>query len=147
MRLKSINVYSDYLGDSDNTKARTKELRSDTDFLDYVFSVKIKYINNAYLKQLNICCSPCVQEICIRCDYPEGYPEVAIPFDYLQYCNMSEEGKDVYWINTVENIFTFLEAKMRCEDDKLKRYISFLHESDIKIYKQKVIEAYNRLRV
>ena len=72
---------------------------------------------------------------------------MAIPFDYLQYCNMSEEGKDVYWINTVENIFTFLEAKMRCEDDKLKRYISFLHESDIKIYKQKVIEAYNRLRV
>ena len=40
MRLKSINVYSDYLGDPGNTKARTGELRLGTDFLDYVFHSK-----------------------------------------------------------------------------------------------------------
>ena len=33
MRLKSINVYSDYLGDSDKTKAWTRKLRFDSDFL------------------------------------------------------------------------------------------------------------------
>ena len=47
MRLKSINIYSDYLGDPDNTKARTE----------------VKYVDNAYLRQLNVCCSPFVHEI------------------------------------------------------------------------------------
>ena len=37
MRLKSINIYSDYLGDPENTKARTGELRHDAEFLDYIF--------------------------------------------------------------------------------------------------------------
>ena len=41
MRLKSINIYSDYLGDPENTKSRTKELRDDAEFLDYVFGEKI----------------------------------------------------------------------------------------------------------
>ena len=40
MRLKSINVFSDYLGDEKNTKMRTGVLRADSDFLDYVFCVK-----------------------------------------------------------------------------------------------------------
>ena len=40
MRLKSINVFSDYLGDEKNTKTRTGILRADSDFLDYVFCVK-----------------------------------------------------------------------------------------------------------
>ena len=66
MRLKSINVYSDYLGDSDKTKALTRELRFDSDFLDHVFYDKIKYVNNSYLKQLNMCCSSSVLEICIQ---------------------------------------------------------------------------------
>ena len=32
MRLKSINVFSDYLGDEKNTKMRTGVLRADSDF-------------------------------------------------------------------------------------------------------------------
>lgn len=40
MRLKSINVYYDYLGDSEKTKLRTEELRADSDFLDCVFFMK-----------------------------------------------------------------------------------------------------------
>ena len=142
MRLKSINVYTDYLGDSGKTKARTRELRLDSDFLDYVFYDKIKYVNNSYLKQLNMCCSSSVLEICIQRDDTEGYPEVAVPFDYSQYVSMSEEEKNLYWINTVEKVFIFLETKMKCQDDKLKRYITCLRESDIKMYKQKVTESY-----
>ena len=37
MRLKSINVFSDYLGDENVTKACTRELRDDSEFLDYIF--------------------------------------------------------------------------------------------------------------
>lgn len=140
MRLRSINVYSDYLGDSENTKARTGELRADSDFLDYVFSVSTRYVDNSYVRQLNICCSPSVSEVCIKSDYPEGYPQISVPLDYSQYVKMSAEEKDTYWINTVESVFAFLEEKMNCADDKLKRYIACLRESDIPTYKQKIME-------
>ena len=83
MRLKSINVFSDYLGDENNTKARTGELRDDSEFLDYVFHVKTKYVDNSYLRQLNICCSTSIKGFCVKQDFPEGYPVIAIPFDYL----------------------------------------------------------------
>ena len=58
--------------------------------------------------------------------------------DYLE----SIEEKNLYWINTVEKVFIFLETKMKCQDDKLKRYITSLRESDIRMYKQKVTESY-----
>ena len=140
MRLRSINVYSDYLGDPDNTKARTGELRADSDFLDYVFSVSTGYVDNSYVRQLNICCSPSVSEVCIKSDYPEGYPQISVPFNYSQYRKMSAEEKDTYWINTVESVFAFLEEKMNCADDKPKRYIACLRESDIPACKQRIME-------
>ena len=65
MRLKSINVYSDYIGSPDKTKERTRQLRCDSDFLDYTFVNNIKYIDNAYLKQLNIKCCEALKEISI----------------------------------------------------------------------------------
>ena len=99
MRLKSINVFSDYLGDENNTKARTRELRVDSDFLNHVFHVKTKYVYNSYLRQLNICCSTSIKRICVRQDFPEGYPIIAVPFDYAQYSDMSEDERDIYWID------------------------------------------------
>ena len=142
MRLKSINVFSDYLGDENVTKLCTRELRDDSEFLDYVFHVKSKYVDNAYLRQLNICCSPSVKEICVKQDFPEGYPIIAVPFDYAQYSDMSEEERDTYWIDTVEQIFKLLGPKLKCEDDKLNEYLDCLREGDIKMYKQKIKEAY-----
>ena len=144
MRLKSINIFSDYLGDTNKTRTRTGELRDDSEFLYYVFSVKTKYVNNFYLRQLNICCSPSVKEICVKQDYSEGYPTIAVPFDYSQYSDMSEDERDTYWIDTVEKVFMFLDSRMKCEDDKLKEYIACLREGDIKMYKQKVKEAYEK---
>ena len=140
MRLKSINVFSDYLGDLDKTHERTGELRNDSYFLDYVFDTKTKYVNNAYLKQLNICCSPVAEDIFVRMDYPEGYPEIVIPFDYSLYEEMSENEKDSFWIDTVEKVLAFLEPRMKCEDDKIKQYIQCLRESDIRVYKKRVNE-------
>ena len=108
----------------------------------YVFSVTTKYVNNAYLRQLNICCSPSVSDICIKRDYPEGYPEVAVPFDHSQYENMNEDGKNLFWIDTIEKVFAFLDTRMKCDDDKLKQYITSLRESDIKKYKQIIADSY-----
>lgn len=142
MRLKSINVYSDYLGDSGKTKQRTGELRSDSDFLDYVFSREIKYVDNMYLRQLNVCCSSAAQEICVRSELSEGYPEIVIPVDYPGYAAMNEDDKDIFWINTIEKVFRFLEPRMKCKNDKLTTYIACLRECDIKLYKQQVKESY-----
>ena len=144
MRLKSINVFSDYLGDEKNTKMRTGVLRADSDFLDYVFCVKTKYVDNSYLRQLNICCSPSVKEICVNQDFHDGYPVIAVPFDYSQYIELSEDERDIYWIDTVEQVFMLLDPRMECEDDKLKEYIACLREGDIKMCKQKVMEAYEK---
>ena len=57
---------------------------------------------------------------------------------------MSEDERDTYWIDTVEQVFMFLDPRMECEDDKLKEYIACLREGDIKMYKQKVMEAYEK---
>ncbi len=142
MRLKSINVYSDFLGDPEKTKERTGELRADSDFLDYIFWHKTKYVDNAYLRQLNICCSPAAKEICISSELSEGYPQISVPFDHSAYVKMSEEEKEAYWINTVEAVFEYLEKKMNCEDDKIKKYIAYLRESDIKMYKEQVRKSH-----
>ena len=56
---------------------------------------------------------------------------------------MSEDERDTYWIDIVEQVFMFLGSRMKCEDDKLKEYIDCLRECDIKMYKQKVREAYS----
>jgi hypothetical protein len=142
MRLKSINVYSDFIGDSEKTKERTRELRADSDFLDYIFWYKIKYADNAYLRQLNLCCSPTVKEICISSELSDGYPQISVPFDYSIYIKMNEEGKENYWINTIEAVFNFLEQKMKCGDDKINNYIAYLRTSDIKMYKEQVRKSY-----
>ena len=54
MRLRSINVYSEYLGDTEKTRERTRQLRVDSDFMDYIFAKNIKYIDNEYIKQYSI---------------------------------------------------------------------------------------------
>ena len=142
MLLKSINVYSDYLGDSKKTKERTIVLRSDSEFLDYIFSDKIKYVNNSYLRQLNVCCSPSAAEMIISSELSEGYPQVSVPFDYSKYMKLGAEEKDEYWINLIERVFIYLAPKMKCEDGKIDQYIRCLHESDIKTCKNIVKKLY-----
>lgn len=97
-----------------------------------------------YLRQLNICCSPAVQEICISQEYVEGYPQVSVPFDHSLYSVMGEEDKEQYWIGLIERIFGFLASKMQPKDEKIKQYIEYLRSCDIKSYKQKVRESYNQ---
>ena len=128
MRLKSINVYSDYLGSPDKTKERTVQLRGDSDFLDYTFVNNIKYVDNSYLKQLNIKCSEVLKEISIISELEPGYPEIGIPFDSFVYNNMDAHGKKLFWIKTIEDVFDLLMPKLNCEDTEILRYIKLLHE-------------------
>lgn len=129
MRLKAINVFSDYLGDEKQTKERTKELRKESDFLHNVFCDKIGYIENDFLKQLNISCSPSIKEICIRQDYLAGYPTIAIPFDYLMYCELDDKEKADYWTDRIIEIFCFLKPKMNCKEEKMDLYIDCLKKN------------------
>jgi hypothetical protein len=83
-----------------------------------------------------------VKEICISSELSDGYPQISVPFDYSIYIKMNEEGKENYWINTIEAVFNFLEQKMKCGDDKINNYIAYLRTSDIKMYKEQVRKSY-----
>ncbi|MBR5992914.1 MAG: hypothetical protein IK018_03825 [Lachnospiraceae bacterium] len=128
MRLKSINVYSDYLGDTEKTRERTGQLRADSNFLDFVFAQKLKYIDNAYLKQLNIKCSDSAQNIRVYSELSPGYPEIVIPFDFDSYSGMDEKEKESFWIKTIEKALLFLKPKMNCKDEDINNYIELLNE-------------------
>lgn len=85
MRLRSINIYSAWLGNEDDTKRRTRQLRRDADFLDYEFAEKVRFYDNDFCRQLNIACDEKATEILISNSGIEGYPTVKIPFDFLVY--------------------------------------------------------------
>ncbi|MCR5739213.1 MAG: hypothetical protein K6G43_05300 [Lachnospiraceae bacterium] len=127
MRLRSINVYSDYLGDTEKTRERTRQLRVDSDFLDYIFAKNIKYIDNSYLKQLNIKCSGSAQEISVCSELEPGYPEIEIPFEFDRYSELNKKEKDLFWIKTVESVLFFLMPKMNCKDEDINHYIELLN--------------------
>lgn len=128
MRLKSINVYSEYLGETEKTRERTKQLREDSDFLDYILAKDIKYIDNEYLKQLNIKCSGFAQKISVCSEFEPGYPEIEIPFDFDKYSSMDEKKIELFWIKTIENVLLFLKPKMNCKDEDINYYIGLLND-------------------
>ena len=126
MRFRCINVYSEYLGDTEKTRERTRKLRADSDFMDYIFAKNIKYIDNAYIKQLNIKCSESAKEISVYSEHEPGYPEIEIPFDFDNYSDLDEKGKKSFWINTIEKVLLFLMPKMNCKSEDINNYIELL---------------------
>ncbi len=128
MRFRCINVYSEYLGDTEKTRERTRQLRVDSDFMDYIFAKNIKYIDNAYIKQLNIKCSGSAKEISVYSELEPGYPEIVIPFDFYNYSDLDEKEKTIFWIKSIESVLLFLKPKMNCKDEDIKKYIELLNE-------------------
>ena len=126
MRLKSINVFSAYLGDQDKTKEMTKSLRLDADFLDYEFSKYTKFIDNDYLIQLNIECDPNAESIYISEDIVRGYPTFTVPFDYSRYQQLKNSKKRAFWIYTVRDVFDYALPLMNCSYDKIDSFIKQL---------------------
>lgn len=128
MRLKSINVFSEYLGEENKTKERTGELRKDSEFLDYTFCKQIKYVDNDIFKQLNISCSPTVKNINVECPLVDGYPVINLPFDYNKYCELDYNDKKAFWIDSIAEILLFLKPVMNCKNERIEIYINQLRE-------------------
>lgn len=127
MHLKSINVYSAYLGNPEKTKERTRILREEAGFLDYEFATQIKYCDNEIMKQLNISCSEEIQEMYLdETAISFGYPKVMMPFDYKKYDILSMEKKKEFWIIKIIEIFEFLYPRMKYDRDKIDNYIECL---------------------
>lgn len=128
MRLKSINIYSSYLGDSAITRERTCFLRQESDFLDYEFCKAIKYINNNYCKQLNIECNENIQNIIIGRFVDCGYPQVELPFSFDDYNRKTAYEKGQFWIKSLREIFFVLSGNYEFEDEKIEIFFDHLNE-------------------
>ena len=111
MRLRAINIYSAYLGNEDDTKRRTRQLRRDADFLDYEFAEKVRFYDNDFCRQLNIACDEKATEILISNSGIEGYPTVTIPFDFSVYEGLTETDRKIYWVEEIKGYLFFYQIK------------------------------------
>ena len=131
MRLRAINIYSAYLGNEDDTKRRTRQLRRDADFLDYEFAEKVRFYDNDFCRQLNIACDERATEILISNSGIEGYPTVTIPFDFSVYEGLTETDRKIYWVKKIKRIFIFLSDKMNGKAQKIRDFIEYLENKYI----------------
>lgn len=131
VRLKSINIYSAYLGNEDDTKTRTRLLRQDTDFLDDEFAEKVRFYDNDFCRQLNIACDEKATEMSINSLGVEGYPTVTIPFDFSVYESLTDTGRKIYWVKEIKKVFNFLSDKMNGKPQKISDYIEYLESKYI----------------
>jgi len=138
MRLRAINIYSSFLGDSNKTRERTGFLRQESDFLDYEFYKRVKYINNDYCKQLNIACNENINGIIIGKPDFDGYPRIEIPFNINDYSMKSCYEKGLYWIKALREIFSTLITQYEFDKEKTEYFLSYLEEkySEINMYEK-----------
>ena len=138
MRLKSINIYSSYLGDIAITRERTGFLRQEADFLDYELYKTVKYINNNYCKQLNIECNENIQNIIIGNFEDSGYPQIELPFNYDNYNKKTNYERGQFWISSLREVFLSLIEKYEFEDGKIEDFLRYLSEkySQIDMYEK-----------
>lgn len=128
MRLKAINIYSSFLGDSAVTRERTGFLRQESDFLHYELCKTIKYINNSYCKQLNIECNENIQNIIIGQFAYCGYPQIELPFNFDNYNRKTAYERGQFWIKSLREIFSALIKKYEFEDEKIEVFFKHLNE-------------------
>ena len=126
MRLRAINVFSAFLGDSDKAKERTGLLREDSDFLYMEYHSVVRYCDNDFLKQLNIECDENAEEIAVKRKAIDGYPVISMPFRFSSYQSLSDEDKKVFWVEEIENVFRFVLPLMNCNSDKITDFINYL---------------------
>ena len=126
MRLRAINVFSAFLGDSDKTKERTRLLREDSDFLYMEYYSVVRYCDNDFLKQLNIECDENAEKIAVKRKMIDGYPVISMPFRFSSYQSLSDEDKKVFWVEEIENVFRFILPLMTCNSDQITDFINYL---------------------
>lgn len=107
MRLNSINVFSDFIGDLQDTKNRTAQLRKDSQIY-FEFLKLLKYYNNGNCKSLNMCCDENTKDFFVESTGNDGYPIIHIPFDYNEYKTIPESVKNKYWLKKLDDTIQYL---------------------------------------
>lgn len=128
MRLRAINIFSAFIGDSEETQRRTRSLRKDSDFLYREYYNVVRYCDNDFLKQLNIECDENTEEIAVKLKSKDGYPIISVPFQFSSYQILSAEEKEFFWVKKIEDVFWFVLPLMNCNSDKITDFINYLNE-------------------
>lgn len=114
MRLRSINIFSAFLGDLEKTKERTGLLRKDSDFLYIEYYNVVRYCDNDFIKQLNVECDEKAKEIAVTLKSSDGYSVITMPFNFSLYQSLSPEDKKFFWVKEIAKVFNFVLPLRNC---------------------------------
>lgn len=129
MRLRAINIFSAFLGDSEKTKERTGLLRKDSDFLYLEYYNVVRYCDNDFIKQLNVECDEKAKEIAVTLKLSDGYSVITMPFDFSLYQSLSTEDKKFFWVKEITKVFNFVLPLMNCKSNKkISDFINYLND-------------------
>lgn len=129
MRLRTINIFSAFLGDLEKTKERTGLIRKESDFLYLEYYNIVKYFDNDFIKQLNVECDENAKEIAVSLKVSDGYSIITMPFNFSLYQSLSPEDKKVFWVQEITKVFNFVLPLMNCKSDKkIIDFITYLNE-------------------
>lgn len=129
MRLRAINIFSAFLGDSEKTKERTGLLRKDSDFLYLEYYNVVRYCDNDFIKQLNVECNEKAKEIAVTLKLSDGYSVITMPFNFSLYQSLSPEDKKFFWVKEITKIFNFVLPLMNCKSNKkISDFINYLND-------------------
>ena len=129
MRLRSINIFSAFLGDLEKTKERTGLLRKDSDFLYIEYYNVVRYCDNDFIKQLNVECDEKAKEIAVTLKSSDGYSVIAMPFNFSLYQSLSPEDKKFFWVKEIAKVFNFVLPLMNCKSNKkIIGFINYLND-------------------
>lgn len=129
MRLRAINIFSAFLGDSEKTKERTGLLRKDSDFLYLEYYNVVRYCDNDFIKQLNVECDEKAKEIAVTLKLSDGYSVITMPFNFSLYQSLSTEDKKLFWVKEITKVFNFVLPLMNCKSNKkISDFINYLND-------------------
>lgn len=129
MRLRAINIFSAFLGDSEKTKERTGLLRKDSDFLYLEYYNVVRYCDNDFIKQLNVECDEKAKEIAVTLKLSDGYSVITMPFNFSLYQSLSTEDKKFFWVKEIIKVFNFVLPLMNCKSNKkISDFINYLND-------------------
>lgn len=129
MRLRAINIFSAFLGDSEKTKERTGLLRKDSDFLYLEYYNVVRYCDNDFIKQLNVECDEKAKEIAVTLKLSDGYSVITMPFNFSLYQSLSLEDKKFFWVKEITKVFNFVLPLMNCKSNKkISDFINYLND-------------------
>lgn len=129
MRLKSINVFSGFTGDLQDTKNRTGQLRKDSQIY-FEFLKLLKYYNNENCKSLNMCCDENTKDFFVESIGNDGYPIVHIPFDYNEYKTIPEYVKNKYWLKKLDDTIQYLCELWDWDYETFSNVLNIINEND-----------------